>query len=81
LLEVPVFYRDYQRNFDGWDEPPVPCTDMRRNDERLQKAIDRAHKTAPGHVIFELGLVIAAPLVLAVAVTLLLNMAGISVGV
>ena len=77
-----MFYRDYHHVFDGWDEPPVPCTDsMRRSDERLQKALDRARKNAPCHVIFELGLVIAAPLALAVAVTLLLNMAGISVGV
>jgi hypothetical protein len=77
-----MFYRDYHYIFDGWDEPPVPVTDsVRRSDERLERALDRAHRNAPGHVIFELGLVIAAPLVLAAAVTLLLNMAGISVGV
>jgi len=77
-----MFYRDYHYIFDGWDEPPVPVTDtMRRNDERLEKAFDRAHKNSPRYVMFELGLVIAAPLVLAAVVTLLLNMAGISVGV
>jgi hypothetical protein len=81
LLEVSMFYRDYHYIFDGWDEPPVPYTERAaRNNERLQQAFDLARKNSPRRVMFELGLVIAAPLVLAAAVTILLSMAGISVG-
>ena len=76
-----MFYRDYHYMYDGWDEPPAPADDRtRRNDERLEKAIDRAHQNAPHRVMFELGLVIAAPLVVAAAVTVLLNLAGIPTG-
>ncbi len=77
-----MFYRDYHYIFDGWDEPPTPA---RREKEhwsaaRLRDADLQDRRNAPGRVLFELSLIIAAPLALAVVVTLLLNMAGISVG-
>lgn len=71
----------YDYGYSGWDEPPFPRPDsVRRNEERFGKARDRARKNSPRYVLFELGLVIAAPLVLAVAVTALLHAMGIATG-
>jgi hypothetical protein len=69
-----MLIRDFDTIFDGWDEPPGPCTGRPwpGSDERLAQAQARVEKNSSQQVIFEIGLVIVAPLILAVAVGLLL---------
>lgn len=77
-----MFYRDHHHPFDAADEPPVPYSErLRAADENPARTLERAHENAPGQVLFEIGLVLAVPLAVAVAIKLLLNLAGISVGV
>ena len=78
-----MLYRDFDTFFDGWDEPPGPCTGRPwpgGGSESLQQAQARAETNASEQVIFEIGLVIGAPLLLAVIIALLFRSAGIPVG-
>ena len=71
--------RGYDYGFNGWDEQPLPYTDrLRVRDDRMERAIETARRNSAGYVLFEIGLVLAVPLVIATVVTLLLNAAGIA---
>lgn len=79
-----MFYRDYHYIFDGWDEPPAPVPHRetgRRTFAERREALLQQRRNTPARVLFEIWLVIATPLALAVVVTLLLNLAGIPVGI
>ncbi len=73
-----MFYRDYNQIFDGQDGPlPRSQAALRSAPQRCRNA---PQDNSPGRVLFEIGLFIAIPLVLAVVVTLLLNISGVSAG-
>lgn len=68
--EAHMFFRDYHTILDNWDEPPSYAE---RGKASTQEPLARAKENSPRQVIFEMGLVVLVPLILAAAVGLLLN--------